>query len=347
MVQASIQGVTSSLTELIQTRPAKNATGFVASGKVSTHQWGGSQSLYHGRGMTYAESRLYQHGDDVKNMDWRVTARTGKAYTKLYQEERERPVFILVDLRPQMFFGTRVRFKSHMAVEIAATLAWLGHDAGDRIGGQIITAQGVENLKPTRTRRGVLHFLASLTNNMQPQTSYNQPNQSSLASPANSANLDKPPKLSASIQQLTKFCHSGSLVFVISDFSTGFGNAVNGNVVNRRGVNAEANTLTDVNPSLAQSLTSLSAHVHTTLIQVTDPLEHYLPANGGRLSDGQAVIDMHQLGKQALQRHAQGFSNRQQQLQKFCAKKHMQFHHVQTDQAVSDIFLPKQRGKQP
>lgn len=345
MVQASIQGVTSSLTELIQIRPAKNATGFVASSKVSTHQWGGSQSLYHGRGMTYAESRLYQHGDDVKNMDWRVTARTGKAYTKLYQEERERPVFILVDLRPHMFFGTRVRFKSHMAVEIAATLAWLGHDAGDRIGGQIITAQGVENLKPTRTRRGVLHFLASLTNSMQPQTSYNQPNQ---ASPANSANLDKPPKLSASIQQLSKFCHSGSLVFVISDFSTGFGNAVNGNVVNRsRDVNAEANTLTDVNPSLAQSLTSLSAHVHTTLIQVTDPLEHYLPANGGRLSDGQAVIDMHQLGKQALQRHAQGFSNRQQQLQKFCAKKHMQFHHLQTDQAVSDIFLPKQRGKQP
>lgn len=342
MVQASIQGVTSSLTELIQTRPAKNATGFVASGKVSTHQWGGSQSLYHGRGMTYAESRLYQHGDDVKNMDWRVTARTGKAYTKLYQEERERPVFILVDLRPHMFFGTRVRFKSHMAVEIAATLAWLGHDAGDRIGGQIITAQGVENLKPTRTRRGVLHFLASLTNSMQPQTSYNQPNQSSLASPANSANLDKPPKLSASIQQLSKFCHSGSLVFVISDFSTGFGN-----VVNRRGVNAEANTLTDVNPSLAQSLTRLSNHVHTTLIQVTDPLEQYLPANGGRLSDGQAVIDMHQLGKQTLQRHAQGFSNRQQQLQKFCAKKHMQFHHLQTDQAVSDIFLPKQRGKQP
>ena len=81
------------------------------------------QSRFRGRGMDYAESRQYQPGDDVRNIDWRVTARTGAVHTKIYVEERERPVFIMVDFSPSLYFGTRKTFKSVLAAQAASILS--------------------------------------------------------------------------------------------------------------------------------------------------------------------------------------------------------------------------------
>lgn len=77
-------------------------------------------SAFKGRGMEFDESRPYAHGDDIRSLDWRVTARTGKVHTKLFREERERPVFLSVDLRSPMFFATRGLFKSVLATRLAA-----------------------------------------------------------------------------------------------------------------------------------------------------------------------------------------------------------------------------------
>ena len=91
-------------------------------------------SRFRGRGMDYLESRVYQAGDDIRNMDWRVTARTGQAHTKLFQEERERPTYLVVDTNDSLLFGTKNQFKSVLASQIAALLGWSSVHQGDRIG---------------------------------------------------------------------------------------------------------------------------------------------------------------------------------------------------------------------
>lgn len=91
-------------------------------------------SRLYGRGMDYAESRAYQPGDDVRRMDWRLTARSGRLHTKLFQEEREAQLLILLDQHPGMRFGTRVRFKSVQAARAAALAAWYAVKAGERVG---------------------------------------------------------------------------------------------------------------------------------------------------------------------------------------------------------------------
>lgn len=112
---------------------------------------GTQTSRLYGRGMDYAESRAYQPGDDVRRMDWRLTARSGRLHTKLFQEEREGQLLILLDRNPSMRFGTRVRFKSVQAARAAALAAWYAIKAGERIG---LVAFG-ENHSLQRPRGGV------------------------------------------------------------------------------------------------------------------------------------------------------------------------------------------------
>ena len=90
-----------------------------------------------GRGMEFDEARHYQAGDDIRAIDWRVTARTGKTHTKLYREEKERPVFVLTDLSSSMQFGTQFLFKSVQAAHLSALIAWSARKRGDRIGGLV------------------------------------------------------------------------------------------------------------------------------------------------------------------------------------------------------------------
>ena len=95
---------------------------------------GARLSKFRGRGMEYSESRTYLPGDDIRSIDWRVTARTGRVHTKLFHEERDRPVLFVVDLGAQMRFGTRRAFKSVVAAETASLLAWAAVANGDRVG---------------------------------------------------------------------------------------------------------------------------------------------------------------------------------------------------------------------
>lgn len=132
--------------------------------KIRAKQSGGYISRFKGRGMEFDETRLYQAGDDIRSIDWRVTARTGKTHTKIFREERERPVFISVDQRATMYFATRGVFKSVMAAKLAALLAWTAHHHGDRIGGQLFFDVNCHELKPQNGKQSVLHFLNALVN---------------------------------------------------------------------------------------------------------------------------------------------------------------------------------------
>ena len=114
---------------------------------------GAYRSRFRGRGVDFLESRNYQPGDDIRNMDWRVTARTGRAHTKVFQEERERPVLVAVDAGPSLFFGTRKRLKSVAAAELAAVISWAAVRRGDRIGGFLFAPGSHRELRPAGGRR--------------------------------------------------------------------------------------------------------------------------------------------------------------------------------------------------
>lgn len=122
---------------------------------------GHALSNLRGRGMEYAESREYAAGDDARHIDWRLTARSGKAHTKLFQAERERLTLVVADTAPALYFGTRVRFKSVQAARAGALAAWLAARDGDRIAALRGSSQEAP-VAPASGQRGALRVLDAL-----------------------------------------------------------------------------------------------------------------------------------------------------------------------------------------
>ncbi|MCL6618193.1 DUF58 domain-containing protein [Thermomonas hydrothermalis] len=122
---------------------------------------GHALSTLRGRGMEYAESREYAPGDDARHIDWRLTARSGRLHTKLFQAERERLTLILADTAPALYFGTRVRFKSVQAARAGAVMAWLAQRDGDRVAA-LRGSHRDALVAPAGGRRGVLRVLDAL-----------------------------------------------------------------------------------------------------------------------------------------------------------------------------------------
>ncbi len=121
----------------------------LSSGKTSTNlQPGQKASKIRGSGLDFAEVRVYQPGDDVRSIDWKVSARKQKVHTKLFHEEKERPVLVFVDQTQSMFFGSGVRLKSIAAAELGALEIWRAVENGERIGGAIATNEEVILAKP-------------------------------------------------------------------------------------------------------------------------------------------------------------------------------------------------------
>ncbi|GAK82617.1 hypothetical protein PA3071 [Vibrio ponticus] len=123
---------------------------------------GHHQSRQLGRGMDFSESRQYQAGDDIRAIDWRVTARTGKPHTKLFSEEREKPLVLYLDLNPSMLFGSQLMLKSVLMAQMASLIAWLTVAQQDRVGAVIDTGDELVELKPIGRQRGPLTILQTL-----------------------------------------------------------------------------------------------------------------------------------------------------------------------------------------
>ncbi len=149
-----------SLAELIALRAR---VGNVRMAPLTTRapRYGQQSSRLYGRGMDYAESRVYQAGDDVRRLDWRLTARSGKLHTKLFQEDREGCLLIIFDTHASMVFGTRERFKSVQAARAAALAAWYATRAGERVG--VLAFGGSDHLLPAQAGpRGALAVCGAL-----------------------------------------------------------------------------------------------------------------------------------------------------------------------------------------
>ncbi len=179
---------------------ARELTGFP---RIQARQMmaGGHRSRFRGRGMDFEEVRIYQPGDDVRSIDWRVTAKTQTPHTKIFREERERPVLVVSDLRSSMFFGSQ-RLKSVVACEISAALAWAGLNANDRVGGLVFGAQRQAEVKSRRSHHAVLQFIYELQDFSQ-----------QLLKPA----ADKL-SLAHILEEARRFSLPGTTIFVVSDF---------------------------------------------------------------------------------------------------------------------------------
>ena len=167
---------------------------------------GGYTSVFRGRGMEFEETRPYVEGDDIRTLDWKVTARTNKPHTKVYIEERERPIQVCVDLRANMFFATKGVFKSVLVSQIAALIAWVSLRHRDRLGGLLFSDTHHDEIKPKSGRRAVFQYLRTLVSHQAWEHALGaeqQPHQETL---------------NHALTRLRRVVRPGSLIFLLSDF---------------------------------------------------------------------------------------------------------------------------------
>jgi uncharacterized protein (DUF58 family) len=250
--------------------------------RVNSLQTGAYVSHFRGRGMEFDESRPYQPGDDPRSIDWRVTARSTTAYTKLFREERERPVLIAVDLRANMHFATRGCFKSVNASRAAALLSWAAHHRGDRLGGLIFGDKVHRELKPRLGRQAALRFVHQLAEHPD------------WATRTRSVDDDGEAQLTMALAALRRVTRPGSLVVVLSDF-VGLSTA-------------------------GQSyLSSVARHNEVLAVQLHDPFERELPPPGRyRLvsADNELAIDTYAGAARAD--YLEAYMKRSEAFEAFC-----------------------------
>ena len=205
MIEAWLQtyktnGVDLALSELLQYKNRHQAFDLSPRHIIRAQLSGGYVARSKGRGMEFDEARHYQAGDDIRAIDWRVTARTGKTHTKVYREEKERPVFVVTDLSGTMKFGTEWVFKSVQAAHLTAAIAWAAKARGDRVGGVAFSNQKHLEFKPVNRQKGVLTML------------------NGLIKLHHDDNAMDDNMFAESCARLRRLAHPGSIVYIISDF---------------------------------------------------------------------------------------------------------------------------------
>jgi uncharacterized protein (DUF58 family) len=280
-----ISGAYSDLDSLIAARFSAKDLKLQQRRKALSLLVGPNKTNFRGRGVDFEEVRAYHPGDDIRSIDWRVTARSGKAYTKLFQEERERPSLVVVDQRQPMFFGSQCCFKSVLGCYLGALISWSSLQNNDRVGGLVIGNDRHQEVRPKRSRQSALALLHLM---LEFNHSLNRDSGLSL-SPAES--------LENSLIELRRIARPGTAIYIISDFA-GF-------------QHSEA----------VKHLHQLSRHCEITALFTYDPLERELPAPGQyTVSDGQQRSMIHTGNAAGRRRYASHFDNSLQQLQQQLAK---------------------------
>lgn len=220
----------------IDLTPRKTPQAKLAGGYVTKHK---------GRGMEFDEARHYQAGDDIRAIDWRVTARTGKTHTKVYREERERPVIFVCDQSKSMQFGTRLMTKAMQAAHCCAALAWAATSRGDRVGGVVFDSADHKECKPMTRKRALLAWFHDM------QTINNQAVERMAKQGLFSSNETS---FSDMCVRLRRLARPGSLVYLVSDFS-------------------------QLNDTNQLQLFQLARHCELRALIIEDPLEVSLPSS--------------------------------------------------------------------
>jgi len=190
------------LDDLLELRHLAHTYGIASHHLVNSAFSGLYASVFRGSGLDFDEVREYQEGDDIRNMEWKVTARTNRPHMKVFREERERSVVLCVDQGAHMAFGTRGTFKSIQAARAAALIGWAAAAVHDRVGGLLFGDDGIatSHFRPTKDRRALWRLLKA------------------LSEPAGNGSRDND-TLHSALQRAEKGAATGSLIFVIADFN--------------------------------------------------------------------------------------------------------------------------------
>jgi uncharacterized protein (DUF58 family) len=275
------RGALITLPQMLIQRQAAKALAYVSHARSIAGISGLHLSKIRGRGIDFEEFRPYQAGDDIRLIDWRATARTGRAVTKVFREERERPVIIAVDQCSSMFFGSQVAFKSVIAAQAAALFCWLAIDNGDRVGGLVFSDTDASLVRPKRSRRSALHLLNQIFTFNQKLNAKKEHTPDSEPQAA-----DFKPGLAHALGQIRRITKPGSTLYVISDFAT-------------------------LDETALQYLNQLSRHNNVVCCMVYDALEESLPTPGVySITDGSSKGSINTHSSKARSRYKQQFEER-------------------------------------
>ena len=271
---------------------------------------GNVRSRFRGRGMEFEEVRRYQPGDDIRTIDWKVSARVGDTYTKLFCEERERPCHILVDQRSTLYFGSDRQFKSVLAAELAAALAWAALAGGDRVGGQVLSDFSERDSRDRRNKQAVLQFIHDLD-----QANHLLAVQAPAEkSPQQNEPPQTPTSLANSLEECRRITRPGTAIFIISDFH-------------------------DFDVACAKALFNLGKHADLSLFQVSDKLEEQLPILGNvAISDGQYSSSI-ALTSGLTKAYTAKLADHQALLKSAAARARALYSKAETSQTARDILV--------
>ncbi len=216
---------------------------------------GSCTSRLRGRGLDFHEVRHYQAGDEIRHIDWRVTARKQKPHTKVFSADKEKPIFVACDQRHSLFFGSQFFLKSVVSSELAAIFSWSGYLNNEAVGGLVFSDEAMSVIRPKRTKNTLLSLLRTL----------NDHNNSLSAKKT----IVKTIRLETILNTLKQTVRHGSTIFLISDFM-------------------------DFNDQTETQLMQLKRNYDVISYLVFDPLEMQAPKSGSyliRCDDEELLLD--------------------------------------------------------
>lgn len=276
--QAAGDGVYAALDDLVRLKFKARGFSFLPRQPVHSVLAGRHASRLRGRGLNFEELRAYLPGDDLRTMDWKVTARTREPHVRVYTEERDRPVWLVVDQRISMFFGSRVKMKSVLAAEAAALGAWRTLEVGDRVGGIVFGDDGLDLVEPHRSEDRVMQLLGRIVAR-------------NHALDARTSGAPEPGALNGALARLAPLARHDCLVVLITD-----------------GLGVDAET--------RRHVSRLAQHNDVLCALVYDEMERDLGA-AGRLvfSDGQGQLEVDTASTRLRERYRADFEQRRRTLE--------------------------------
>jgi uncharacterized protein (DUF58 family) len=296
--RSNTRGVYAELGDLIRMQYEARGFSFLSRQPVHSILAGRHASRLRGRGLNFEEIRRYLPGDDVRNMDWKVTARMRRPHVRVYTEERDRPALFVVDQRLAMFFGSQRAMKSVTAAEAAALGAWRVFQAGDRVGAIVFNDEDLVEIGPHRSHSRIMQIFQAIVE-------HNRVLRSDSAVVAGRTMLTR------ALQRARRVANHDYLVVLITD-----------------GQGADQQTV--------RAVTELCAHNDMISVFVYDPLEAQLP-DAGRVtvSEGARQLEINTSDRALRRRFQDDFEQRMEVMRRISFEREIPLLPITTDAAVA------------
>jgi uncharacterized protein (DUF58 family) len=260
-----------SLQKLVELGPQARGFAFLPRQPIRSVLAGRHGSRLRGRGLDFEELRGYLPGDDIRTIDWKVTARTGRPYVRVYTEERDRPAMLIIDQRQAMFFGSQLNMKSVTAAEVAALAAWKIIDSGDRVGAVTFNDSRLDQTRPQRSKATLLHILQDIS-------------KANTELRADSTLPEQPQMLNRALEAAAATARHDYLVFVVSDFD-------------------------GADDGTEHVVSRMARHNDVVIVMVYDPMRTALPKVSNLvITDGELQVEL-SLGEKSLRRRLKAFAD--------------------------------------